>query len=87
MKISACIIAFNEENKIAEAVESAIWADEILVVDSESADRTRAIAESLGAKVLTKNGQVLPSKNNMPLIAPRTIGFSVSTPTSAFPNN
>ena len=54
MKISACIIAFNEENKIAEAVESVNWADEILVVDSESTDRTRAIAEAAGAKVLKK---------------------------------
>lgn len=54
MKISACIIAFNEENKIAEAIESLAWADEILVVDSESADETRTIAESLGAKVTIK---------------------------------
>jgi len=54
VKISACIVAFNEENKIAEAVESVAWADEILIVDAESSDRTKAIAESLGAKVLTQ---------------------------------
>jgi glycosyltransferase involved in cell wall biosynthesis len=54
VKISACIITFNEENKIAEAIESIAWADEILIVDSESSDQTRAIAESLGAKVLIK---------------------------------
>ncbi len=54
MKISACIIAFNEEKNIAEAVKSVSWADEILVVDSESADKTREIAESQGAKVLTE---------------------------------
>lgn len=52
MKISAVIIAFNEENKIAQAIESVVWADEILVVDSESTDRTREISERLGAKVL-----------------------------------
>ena len=52
MKISVCIIAFNEEKNIAAAVESVLWADEILVVDSESIDATRQIAESLGAKVL-----------------------------------
>ncbi len=51
MKISAVIIAFNEENKIAEAIESVVWADEILVVDAESVDRTREIAERLGARV------------------------------------
>ena len=52
VKISACIIAFNEEAKIARAIESVGWADEILVVDSESTDRTREIAESFGAKVI-----------------------------------
>lgn len=57
VKISAVIIAFNEEKKIAEAIKSISWADEILLVDSESTDRTRAIAEYLGAKVLIKKWQ------------------------------
>ena len=57
VKISACIIAFNEENNIAAAIESVAWADEILIVDSESTDQTRAIAESLDAKVLTEKWQ------------------------------
>jgi glycosyltransferase involved in cell wall biosynthesis len=52
VKISAVIIAFNEENKIADAIRSVDFADEILVVDSESTDRTREIAEELGAKVI-----------------------------------
>ena len=52
MKISAVIIAFNEEAKIADAVRSVQWADEVLVVDSESTDRTREIAESLGARIV-----------------------------------
>lgn len=52
MKISACIITFNEENKIREAIQSVDWADEILIVDSESTDQTRQIAESLGARVV-----------------------------------
>ncbi len=54
MKISAVIIAFNEENKIADAVKSVEWADEIIVVDSESTDRTREIAEKFGAKIYQK---------------------------------
>lgn len=54
VKISAVIICFNEEQKIAKAIESVRWADEILVVDSESTDKTREIAVSLGAKVLIK---------------------------------
>lgn len=54
MKISAVIIAFNEEDKIAQAINSVKWADEILLVDSESTDRTREIAESLSAKIITQ---------------------------------
>lgn len=54
MKISAVLITFNEEKNIRQAIESVGWADEILVVDSESSDRTRAIAESLGAKVVVQ---------------------------------
>lgn len=54
MKISACIIARNEEKNIRRAVESVKWADEIIVVDSESSDRTREIAENLGARVLVQ---------------------------------
>lgn len=57
MRISAVIIAFNEEQNIAEALKSVVWADEILVVDSESTDGTRVIAESSNAKVLTKKWQ------------------------------
>jgi glycosyltransferase involved in cell wall biosynthesis len=52
VKISAVIIAFNEEKQIADAIASVKWADEILVIDSESTDRTQEIAESLGAKVI-----------------------------------
>lgn len=52
MQISAVIIAFNEEEKIARAIESVKWADEILVVDSESTDRTREISADLGARVV-----------------------------------
>ncbi|NOT48012.1 MAG: glycosyltransferase family 2 protein [Acidobacteria bacterium] len=54
VKISAVIIAFNEEENIAKAVESVSWADEVVVVDSESTDRTRDIAEGLGARVLIR---------------------------------
>ncbi len=52
MKISAVIIAFNEKENIANAIKSVAWADEILVIDSESEDATRTVAESLNAKVL-----------------------------------
>ena len=54
MKISATIITCNEEENIREACESLAWADEIIVVDSGSTDRTIEIAESLGARVIRR---------------------------------
>ncbi len=50
--ISVTIISLNEEKKIAAAIESVSWADEVLVVDSGSIDRTCELAKSLGAKVI-----------------------------------
>jgi len=52
MKISATIITFNEESNIKAACESVGWADEIVVVDSESTDSTREIAKAAGARVV-----------------------------------
>src|SRR4026207_2304484 len=52
MKISATIITFNEESNIKAACESVTWADEVVVVDSNSTDRTCELAESCGARVL-----------------------------------
>ncbi len=51
-RISAYIIAYNEEEKIQPAVNSVLWADEIIVADSYSTDNTAKIAESLGAGVV-----------------------------------
>ena len=51
-KITAYIIAFNEAQKIAAAVNSVLWADEIIVADSGSTDGMVEIAESLGARVV-----------------------------------
>ncbi|OFZ17809.1 MAG: hypothetical protein A2X94_04380 [Bdellovibrionales bacterium GWB1_55_8] len=51
--ISVTIITLNEESNIARAIRSASWADELLVVDSGSTDRTVQIASTLGARVLT----------------------------------
>lgn len=53
MKITATIITFNEESNIKAACESVAWADEIVVVDSNSTDATRDIAASCGAHVIT----------------------------------
>jgi len=51
IKISVTIITLNEEKNIRNAIQSASFADEIIVVDSNSSDNTKRIASSLGAKV------------------------------------
>jgi len=45
MKITATVITLNEQHNIADALSSLSWADEIIVVDSESRDRTVEIAQ------------------------------------------
>ena len=49
--LSACIISYNEEDRIEACIRSLQFCDEILVLDSESTDRTRDIARALGARV------------------------------------
>ena len=51
-KISAYILTYNEAEKIEAAVSSVLWADEVVVIDSFSVDRTAEIATSLGARVV-----------------------------------
>jgi glycosyltransferase involved in cell wall biosynthesis len=51
-KISAYILAFNEAEKVKAAVESVLWADEVVVADSGSTDGTAEIAAGLGARVV-----------------------------------
>lgn len=51
MTISICIICFNEEENIRRCLESSKWAEEIVVVDSMSQDRTVEIAREYTDKV------------------------------------
>lgn len=50
-KISVCITAGNEERNIRRALESAKWADEIVIVDSFSTDRTVEICKEYTDRV------------------------------------
>ena len=48
--LSIAMIAMNEEPNLPRTLESVKWADEIIVVDSGSRDRTVEIAKSFAAK-------------------------------------
>lgn len=53
MRISACVITLNEQENLPRCLASlAGVADEVVVVDSGSRDRTRSLAEAAGARVI-----------------------------------
>jgi glycosyltransferase involved in cell wall biosynthesis len=52
--LSVAIITLNEEANLARTLSSVRFADEVVVVDSGSTDRTLEIAESFGAKIFTE---------------------------------
>lgn len=52
--VSVLIIALNEEKKIGRALQSASWADDLVVIDGGSSDSTVAICQKAGARVVTR---------------------------------
>jgi glycosyltransferase involved in cell wall biosynthesis len=54
VKISATLIARNEETNLPRALASLRFCDELVVVDSGSTDRTVELARELGARVLER---------------------------------
>ncbi len=51
-RLSVVILTKNEERRIRRCLESVRWADEIIVVDGMSTDRTVAICREFGARVI-----------------------------------
>jgi len=67
LSLSVVIITFNEEANLARTLESVAWADEIIVVDSGSTDRTREIAESLRAQFFVEPWKGFAAQKNSAL--------------------
>lgn len=53
-KLSVIIPTYNEEDNIEGVLKTVSWADEWIVVDNFSTDRTAGLAEGFGAKVLKR---------------------------------
>ena len=51
-RLTVIILTKNEERNIEAAIESAAFADEILLIDSGSTDRTQELAEKMGARFI-----------------------------------
>lgn len=66
-QISAIIITKNEEKNLSRCLESLKWADEIIVLDSGSEDRTIEIAKSFGAKIFIESWKGYTTQKNSAL--------------------
>jgi glycosyltransferase involved in cell wall biosynthesis len=51
MSISALMPVYNEESRIESTLRTLQWCDEIVILDKNSTDSTREIAEKYGAKI------------------------------------
>lgn len=69
--ISVVLSVRNEEAKIERTLASVQWADEIVLVDNESTDKTPSIARTSGAKVIR-------GKNNPMLNINKNLGFTLA---------
>ncbi|NIA31112.1 MAG: glycosyltransferase [Actinobacteria bacterium] len=65
--ISVILITFNEEENIKACLTSVQWADEIIVVDSNSRDRTVEIARQFTEKVIVADWKGYSANKNLAL--------------------
>lgn len=66
-KLSACIVCCNEKNNIADCLKSVSFADEIIVVDSFSADNTVEIARQFTDKIFQQEWLGMIGQKNFAL--------------------
>jgi glycosyltransferase involved in cell wall biosynthesis len=62
--LSVAIITLNEEQNLPRTLASVRWADEIVVVDSGSTDRTVEIARTFGARVIEREWPGFAAQKN-----------------------
>jgi glycosyltransferase involved in cell wall biosynthesis len=65
--LSVAIVTFNEEANLARTLASVAWADQIVIVDSGSTDRTLEIARSFNATVLDRPWPGFAAQKNFAL--------------------
>jgi hypothetical protein len=66
-QISACLIVQDEQAHLAEALASASFCDEVIVIDGGSTDRTVDIARAAGAKVIESPWPGFAAQRNIAL--------------------
>jgi len=63
MKISGVVIAKNAGKTIEKTLKSLSWCDEIIVINNNSSDNTRMLAQKLGARSVSATGDFSKLRN------------------------
>src|SRR5438132_13399962 len=66
-RLSAVVITLNEEARLRSCLESVAWADEIVVVDAESQDKTVQIAREFTEHVVVRPWPGFAAQKNFAL--------------------
>ncbi len=66
-RLSAVVITLNEEDRLRACLESVAWADEIVVVDAESPDKTVQIAREFTERVVVRPWAGFAAQKNFAL--------------------
>jgi glycosyltransferase involved in cell wall biosynthesis len=72
MSLTAIILTHNEEQHLPECLASVRWADQVMVFDSFSTDRTLEIAKAAGVKVLQREFDNYSGQRNVALLLTQT---------------
>src|SRR2546428_11831784 len=65
--VSAVVVTLNEEERLRACLESLTWADELVVVDAESSDKTGQIAREFTDRVWVRPWPGFASQKNFAL--------------------
>jgi len=68
-RVAACLIVQNEQERLAAALDSVAFCDEVIVVDGGSTDRTVEMARAAGAKVIENPWPGFAAQRNVALDA------------------
>ncbi len=64
IKISALVIAHNEEKKLSSCLKNLVYADELVVVLDKTNDKSKVIAKKYGARVFEGNWNIEANRRN-----------------------